>query len=180
MEHESDGDTNCNWYAWYSHQRFGTSTGGLGNKRTSGNHPNYSIVEIGQNIKKSPGDLRKLAVIQVKNSQKSKIIIQVLRIIGSRHHQRNREERKISREYCRLTGILPETKALQQESHQRNKLLGYPPNEVLETIPKIDDGDTQSYRPKDKNVDDEAQVITSERWHRQTLCVRKRRRKKTW
>ena len=37
-------------------------TGGLGNKRTSGDHPNYSIVEIGQNTKKSPGDLMRLAV----------------------------------------------------------------------------------------------------------------------
>ena len=37
-------------------------TRGLGNKRTSGDHPNYSIIEIGQNTKKSPGDLRRLAV----------------------------------------------------------------------------------------------------------------------
>ena len=29
----------------------------LGNKRTSGDHPNYKIIEIGQNTKKSPGDL---------------------------------------------------------------------------------------------------------------------------
>ena len=36
----------------------------LGNKRTSGDHPNYSIVEIDQNTKKSPGDLRRFAVIQ--------------------------------------------------------------------------------------------------------------------
>ena len=33
-------------------------------KRTSGNHPNYCIIEIGQNIEKSPGDLRRLAVNQ--------------------------------------------------------------------------------------------------------------------
>ena len=64
MEHESDGDTNCNWRARYCHQRFGTRTGGLGNKRMSGDHPNYSIVEIGQNTKKSPGDLRRLADTQ--------------------------------------------------------------------------------------------------------------------
>ena len=31
----------------------GTGTGGLGNKRVSGNHPNYSIIEIGQNPEKS-------------------------------------------------------------------------------------------------------------------------------
>ena len=35
-KHEGDGDTNCNWYARYSHKRFGTGTGGLGKKRISG------------------------------------------------------------------------------------------------------------------------------------------------
>ena len=33
-----------------------------------GDNPNYSIVEIGKNTEKSPGDLRRLAV-NVKNSQ---------------------------------------------------------------------------------------------------------------
>ena len=40
----------------------GTGTGGLGNKRTSRNHKKYRIFEIGQNIDKSPGDLRRLVV----------------------------------------------------------------------------------------------------------------------
>ena len=55
MEYENDGDTNCNWYGGYSHPRFGTGTDGLGNKRTSGEHPNYSMVEIGPYTEKSPG-----------------------------------------------------------------------------------------------------------------------------
>ena len=44
-------------------------TRGLGSWRTSGDHPNDSIVENGQNTKKSPGYLRGLAVTQtpVKN-----------------------------------------------------------------------------------------------------------------
>ena len=53
---------------------------GFVNKRTSGDHPNYSIVKIDLNTKKSPGDLRRLTVNQdssekpsanagVKNSQ---------------------------------------------------------------------------------------------------------------
>ena len=39
--------------------------------RTSGDHPNYYIIENGQNTEKSPGDLRRLAVTQtpVKNHQ---------------------------------------------------------------------------------------------------------------
>ena len=36
----------------------------LGNKRTSGDHPNYSIIKIGKNTEKSPGDLRRLDVAQ--------------------------------------------------------------------------------------------------------------------
>ena len=58
VEHESDGSTNCNWCSWYNQQRIGIRTGGLGNKRMNGDHPNYSITEIVQNTEKSPGDLR--------------------------------------------------------------------------------------------------------------------------
>ena len=49
----------------------GTGTGRLGNKKTSRNHPNYSIIKIDQNAEKSPRHLRRLAVIQtqVKNHQ---------------------------------------------------------------------------------------------------------------
>ena len=53
VEHESDGDANYKWCSWYSHQRIGNGTGGLGNDR---------IVGIGQNTEESPGDLKKLAI----------------------------------------------------------------------------------------------------------------------
>ena len=39
-----------------SHQRITKRTGGLGNKKTSGDHPNYYIVNNGQNPEKTPGD----------------------------------------------------------------------------------------------------------------------------
>ena len=45
-------------------KRIGTGTGGLGNERASGVHPNYSIIKINQNTEKCPGDLRKLATTQ--------------------------------------------------------------------------------------------------------------------
>ena len=64
MEHESDGDTYSNWYARYSHQTIGTGTRGLKIKRTSGDHSNDSIVDVGQNTENNPGDLRRLAVTQ--------------------------------------------------------------------------------------------------------------------
>ena len=52
-------------------QSIGTGSGGLGNKTTSGDHPNYSIVVISQNTKKSPGDLKRLVVTEtsVENHQ---------------------------------------------------------------------------------------------------------------
>ena len=56
--------TNCDWCFWYSHQRIIKWTGGVENKRTSGDHPNYYIIENGQNTEKSPEHLRKLAVTQ--------------------------------------------------------------------------------------------------------------------
>ena len=64
MDHESDDDINCNWCSRYSHQRIGTGTGRLGNKKTSEDHPNNYIIEIGRNTDKSSGDLRGLAVTQ--------------------------------------------------------------------------------------------------------------------
>ena len=55
MEHESDGDPNCD-------QRFRTGTEGLRNKRTSEDQPNDSIIKIGQNTEKSPGGLLSLRI----------------------------------------------------------------------------------------------------------------------
>ena len=62
MEHESDSNTNSNWHARYSHQTISTGTGGLANKRTSGDLPKYSIFVIGENTRKSLGDFRRFAV----------------------------------------------------------------------------------------------------------------------
>ena len=64
MEHEGDSKTNCNLCAWYSHQRIDKGAGRLGNKRTSEDYPDYSIIKIGQNTEKNPGDFRRLAVTQ--------------------------------------------------------------------------------------------------------------------
>ena len=52
-------------------KRITKGTRGLGSWRTSGDHPNDSIIENGQNTEKSPGNLRRLAVTQtpVKNHQ---------------------------------------------------------------------------------------------------------------
>ena len=66
MGREGDRDTNPDWYTWNNLQGTGHKTGRLGNKRTSRDHPDYSIIKIGQNTEKSPGDLRRLAITQNK------------------------------------------------------------------------------------------------------------------
>ena len=69
VEHAGDNFTNCNWCIWNRNGRIAKETRGLGSWWTSGDHPKNSIVENGQTTKKSPGDLRRLAVTQtpVKN-----------------------------------------------------------------------------------------------------------------
>ena len=62
MERKSDGYTSWNWHTLYNHQMIGTRNGGRENKRMGGDHLNYSIVEIGQNTEKSPGDLLSLSL----------------------------------------------------------------------------------------------------------------------
>ncbi len=69
MENERDSNPTCNLYTRYSHERIGIATGRLGNKRTSGDHPNYSIIENGQNTQKSPGDMKRLDE-KLKNNMK--------------------------------------------------------------------------------------------------------------
>ena len=68
-EEDVDGDTNGNWCTWNDPQKIRKETEKLGNKRTSRDHPDYSIINIGQYTEKSPGDLRRLDVTQtsVKN-----------------------------------------------------------------------------------------------------------------
>ena len=57
IEHEGDNGTNCKYCAWNDSQRLGKGAGGVGNRRTSGDHSDNSIVKIAQNSEKSPGDL---------------------------------------------------------------------------------------------------------------------------
>ena len=54
MEYEIDVDTSYNWCAHNNHQMISTGIGGLRNKRMSGDHPKYNIIEIGLNTEKSP------------------------------------------------------------------------------------------------------------------------------
>ena len=90
-EHENNGYTNCRWSSLNCHQSFCQRRRGLGYKRSSGDHPNYSIVEIDKNTEKNPGDLRWIVVTQTPVNDhwltlmweafKSKIIIIIIIII---------------------------------------------------------------------------------------------------
>ena len=64
MEHKDGGYTNFNRYTWTNPLIIGKGTGRLGNKMTSEDYPDNSIIKIGQNTEKSPGDLSRLDVTQ--------------------------------------------------------------------------------------------------------------------
>ena len=77
MEYEGDDDANCNWRARYSHQKFGTGTRGLGNKRTTALLKLTRVLgrlpEIEETCSHPSG--KQPANAGVKKSQMSKIII---------------------------------------------------------------------------------------------------------
>ena len=54
MEHEGDKYTNFDWCFWHGNQRIIKEPGVFGSRRSSGDHPNNSIIENGQNTEKSP------------------------------------------------------------------------------------------------------------------------------
>ena len=53
--HESKGNLSCSWYGWNAPQRHGQGTIAIGNQRKNQDHPDNSIVEIGQNIQNNRG-----------------------------------------------------------------------------------------------------------------------------
>ena len=44
MEHEGDGNTDCNWYAWNNTQRISKRTGRQAKTRINKDHPDYNII----------------------------------------------------------------------------------------------------------------------------------------
>ena len=60
MEHEGDNYINCDWCFWHGNKRIIKGPGEFGSRRMSGDHPNNSITENGQNTEKSPRDLLSL------------------------------------------------------------------------------------------------------------------------
>ena len=128
MEHESVDYTNCNRCSWHSHQRIATGTGELWKNRTSGDHPNYCIIELGQNTEKSPGDLRRLVVTQTpvrnyylmllwKSLKREQMIIIT----------KQTDERKNKNKVAQKNKKTFRNHTLMQISHQRIRHLGIPP-----------------------------------------------------
>ena len=64
MEHHGYGDNNYNWCDWNDPKILVGGTGRVGNQILNRGHSNYDIVKIGLNTAKSPGDLRRFALIQ--------------------------------------------------------------------------------------------------------------------
>ena len=64
-ENYSKPNTSSGSCTWDHPQMIDKRTGRLENKRTNSDYTNYSIIRIRRNIGKSPGHLRRLAVIQI-------------------------------------------------------------------------------------------------------------------
>ena len=75
------------------------------------------------------------------------------------------EDKKISR-----------SQTLQHKSYQIDKHLGCPPWKIFWTILKMDKEGTQTNWPKDKQIDDDAQGVTFERWYRLYVSIKGGRR----
>ena len=60
MEYGGGVDAICKWYPSNNPQRLGKGTGKFRNQKTSGDHQNYSIIQVDQNTEKSPGNLLSL------------------------------------------------------------------------------------------------------------------------
>ena len=63
MEYEGDGRTNCKCCVCNDPQWLGERAERVGNRRTSRENPNYSIVKVDHNTKKK--NLRRLVVIRI-------------------------------------------------------------------------------------------------------------------
>ena len=62
MDHEGDGDNNCNWTARNNLHRIGKWIERLG---TKGDLPDCRIMKIGQNTGKSPGEFEDLLSLKL-------------------------------------------------------------------------------------------------------------------
>ena len=65
----------------------GTGTGGHGNKRMSGDHPDLRIIKIGQNTEKSPGDFRKLVSQTPQRNHQLILVLKYLKRVNINYRQ---------------------------------------------------------------------------------------------
>ena len=63
VEHESDGETNCNWWPWTVSKCFGKKSGGIWNQRPSKSTELLKSVRILRRVLETWGDLLSLRLI---------------------------------------------------------------------------------------------------------------------
>ena len=89
MKHESDSNTSSNWCTLYNPQWIDKRIGELGNKRTSGDHSNYSIIKIDQTTEKifchSHSGEKPSAYAGVKNSQNSMLLLLLSLLVNNKN-----------------------------------------------------------------------------------------------
>ena len=89
MEHEVDGDTNCNRCLRNNPQRFGKWIRRHRNRRTLRDLQNISIFKISQNTKKSPRELRGLTVTQTPVKVHQLTLVWKIKLTKTNNNKRN-------------------------------------------------------------------------------------------
>ena len=92
------------WCTWNNRQRIGKGIRGLGNKMTSGYHPEKSTFNISQNTEKSPGDVRTLAVSQT--PQRNHHLMLVWKTLKGVNNNFNNNQNTRNIGNLRVSGIL--------------------------------------------------------------------------
>ena len=73
MKHENDDDTSCNCCTW-NYLEMKVQKLEEGKKRTSEDHPDYSIIKTGQNTEKSLVNWKDLLSLKVYRSQMTHLL----------------------------------------------------------------------------------------------------------
>ena len=130
MKHECDDDTNCNWSACNDPQSFQKRAGRVGNQRTSRDHPNYSIVDIGWNTEKNPAVtlVNDYKLMLVWKTRKELIITKVIEEDTIKLTEIFKKEKKRVSQRNKKTSW---KQTLEQKSHLRNKYLDSPATKIL-------------------------------------------------
>ena len=103
-----------------------------------------------------------------KSEHSEKRNLQVIENTVNGHHQTSRDEKnlkRVSQENEKTT----RNQTIEKKVHQRDKHQPCPPRKILGIIFNAEKGRTSTNGSENKKTHDNAQGLTSQRWHEQTV-----------